>query len=336
MRTERLQLAADSTAETTAESTEGSSTDVGLAQPGTVVAIGVFDGVHRGHQALLSQAVAIADFENLESVCLTFDPNPVEVIRPDLPIGRLATLPHRAKLLGDLGLDRTAILPFDAQAQQLSAEDFVRDVLVGQLRARVVVVGENFRFGHRATGDVSLLESIAEESGFRVHTQPLLGDSDLPVSSTRIRAAVESGSVRQAAAMLGRAHRVEGTVVAGYGRGRELGFPTANLATTERAVVPADGVYAGWLAVDPYEPGERDAYAVAISVGTNPTFGSSSARTVEAWAFDSGTSIDLYDKHVAVDFVAHIRHQETFDSHGGLIAAVQADAVAARVVLGRS
>lgn len=328
MRTQRLQLEADSTAD--------SSVGVDAARPGTVVAIGVFDGVHRGHQALLSQAVTIADGGKLESVCLTFDPNPVEVIRPDLSIGRLTTLPHRTKLIGDLGLDRTAILSFDAQAQQLSAEDFVRGVLVRQLRARMVVVGENFRFGHRATGDVSFLESIAEQSGFRVHAQPLLGDSDSPVSSTRIRAAVESGSVRQAAAMLGRAHRVEGTIVAGYGRGRELGFPTANLATTERAVVPADGVYAGWLAVEPYDPGGHDVHAVAISVGTNPTFGDSSARTVEAWAFDSGTSVDLYDKHVAVDFVAHVRPQAIFDSPGDLIAAVQADAVAARAVLGRS
>ncbi len=210
----------------------------------SVVTIGVFDGVHKGHQATIGHAVARARELGVKSVVLTFDPHPAEVVRPGSHPAVL-TEPHRkAELIETLGADVLCVMPFTPEVSRLSAEAFVHDVLVENLHAALVVVGDNFRFGHRAAGDVALLERLGRTFGFAVEAPPLVAESGTVFSSTYIRSCVDAGDVAAAAAALGRPHRLEGVVVRGDQRGRELGFPTANLLCHRNAAVPADGVYA--------------------------------------------------------------------------------------------
>lgn len=213
----------------------------------SVVTIGVFDGVHRGHQATVGHAVKRAGELGLQSVVVTFDPHPSEVVRPGSHPAVLTEAARGADLLEQLGVDVLCVIPFTAEFSRLSAEAFVHDVLVEHLHAARVVVGENFRFGHRAAGDVELLQRLGRTFGFAVEGAPLVTTEDTVLSSTYIRACVDAGDVGSAARALGRPHRLEGVVVRGDGRGRRLGFPTANLFTSAYAAVPADGVYAAWL-----------------------------------------------------------------------------------------
>ncbi|MFD8755012.1 bifunctional riboflavin kinase/FAD synthetase [Kitasatospora sp. NPDC059577] len=292
----------------------------------SVVTIGSFDGVHRGHQLIIGQAVERARELGLSAVVVTFDPHPREVIRPGSHPPLLAPHPRRAELIAELGVDAVLVLPFTTEFSKESPETFVRQVLVDALRARVVIEGPNFRFGHRAAGDVALLTELGGADDFEVEVVDLqvcgaAGDGE-PFSSSLTRRLVESGDMAGAGEVLGRPHRVEGEVVRGAQRGRELGFPTANVETVPHSAIPADGVYAGWLTAD----GER--MPAAISVGTNPTF-DGTARTVEAYAIDR-VGLDLYGLHVAVDFLAYLRGMEKFDSIEALLDRMADDVKRAR------
>ncbi|MFD1938967.1 MULTISPECIES: bifunctional riboflavin kinase/FAD synthetase [Nonomuraea] len=289
----------------------------------SVVTIGVFDGVHRGHRRVVERAVAVARSRGLPCVAVTFEPHPAEVVRPGTQPRRLTTVRHRAELLTALGVDEVCVLPFTMDLSRLSPADFAQSVLADRLRAAVVVVGANFTFGHRAAGDPSTLRELGDKYDFTVEEIPLVSG----VSSTLVRELVAAGDVESAAEALGRPHRVEGVVVRGYQRGRQLGFPTANVETPPNTAIPADGVYAGWLrcvAVGNLPAGyDGCVWPAAISVGTNPTF-EGVPRTVEAYALDRD-DLDLYGMHVAVDFGARLRGNTKFDSIEALIAQIHAD-----------
>ncbi len=289
-----------------------------------VVTIGVFDGVHRGHQAIVGRAVQRARDSGQPCVVVTFDPHPSEVVRPGSHPAVLTTQRHKAELLEVVGVDVVCVLPFTVEFSRLSAQEFVHLVLVETLHASAVVVGENFRFGHRAAGDVAGLRELGRRFGFAVEAVALLGDDETTVSSTYVRACVDAGDVAAAAHALGRPHRVEGVVVRGDARGRDLGYPTANLETTPHAAVPADGIYAGWLV----RGGQR--LPAAISVGTNPTF-EGRERRVEAHVLDA--ELDLYGEHVALDVVARVRDTVRFDSVDALVAQMADDVKQVRELL---
>jgi riboflavin kinase/FMN adenylyltransferase len=291
----------------------------------SVVTIGVFDGVHRGHQAIIGHAVKRARDLGLQSVVVTFDPHPAEVVRPGSHPAVLTEPARKAELIEQLGADALCVVPFTPAFSQLSPEAFVHDVLVESLHAAVVVVGDNFRFGHRAAGDVAVLERLGTSFGFTVEDAPLVSDDGLVFSSTYIRSCVDAGDVRAAAAALGRPHQVTGVVVRGDQRGRELGFPTANLLTHRYAAVPADGVYAAY-----FLRGDGKPLSASVSIGTNPTF-EGRERRVEAYVLDFDG--DLYGERVSLDFVAHLREQRTYDAIEPLIAQIRDDVEETRVLL---
>jgi len=297
----------------------------------SVVTIGVFDGVHRGHQRIVGRATAAAAELGLPVVVVTFDPHPDEVVRPGAHPPHLGTARRRAELLAGLGVDAVCVLPFTREFSELGPDEFVHAVLVDRLHAVRVVVGEDFRFGYRAAGDVALLAELGEKYDFTAEGVPLLADDGVRISSSEIRERLAAGDVVAAARDLGRPHRVEGVVVRGQRRGRALGFPTANLETPPHTAIPADGIYAGWLvSLDP-GGGEQERWPAAISVGTNPTF-NGTERSVEAYALDRD-DLDLYGTHVAVDFLARLRGQVRFGSVGELVAQMRRDVEAARPLL---
>ncbi len=298
--------------------------------PASVVAIGVFDGVHYGHRVVVGKAVDHGRSLGAPVVVITFDPHPDEVVRPGTHPGLLSTVEHRCALLGELGVDAVCIVPFTRELASMTPEDFVDHVLVDRFHVKAVTVGDNFRFGHRASGDTETLAELGQERGFLVDAEPLIAGEGGVWSSTYIRGLIRAGDVASAAYSLGRPHRVEGDVVHGDKRGRELGFPTANLATTPHSAIPADGVYAAWFVLDPYGDAER--YAAAVSVGTNPTF-DGLGRRVEAYVLDV-EDFDVYDRHVALDFVQRIRGQVKFDGIEPLMAQMADDVLAVRAVLG--
>ncbi|QFY07073.1 bifunctional riboflavin kinase/FAD synthetase [Nonomuraea phyllanthi] len=298
----------------------------------SVVTIGVYDGVHRGHQRVIGRAVAIAGERGLRSVAVAFEPHPDEVVRPGSRPQRLTGARRRSELLAGLGVGEVDVVEFTLGLSRTSPDDFAQSVLSERLRAAVVVVGEDFVFGHGASGDVETLRTLGDKYDFEVEVVPLVDG----VSSTAIRERLVAGDVEGARELLGRPHRVEGVVVRGYQRGRQLGFPTANVETPQHTAIPADGVYAGWLECVPVAnlptlyAGER--WPAAISVGTNPTF-EGVPRTVEAYALDRD-DLELYGAHVAVDFAARLRGNTRFDSIDALIAQIHADVEAARGLLG--
>ncbi len=297
----------------------------------SVVTIGVFDGVHRGHQRIVTRAMESARELGLPVVVVTFDPHPDEVVRPGSHPPLLCTPRRESELLASLGVDAVLVIPFTLEFSRLGPDEFVRAVLVDRLHAARVVVGENFRFGHKAAGDVVLLAELGEKYDFTAEGVPLLTENAVTISSTGIRAMLTAGDVVAAAHDLGRPHRVEGVVVRGHQRGRALGFPTANLETLPHTAIPADGVYAGWLAQLDTDGQERERWPAAISVGTNPTF-DGRERTVEAYALDRN-DLDLYGAHVAVDFVARLRATLKFKSVDDLVAQMHVDVDDARGVL---
>lgn len=292
---------------------------------GAVACIGVFDGVHLGHRALIARAREIADARRLQLVAITFDPHPMAVVRPELAPASLATLAERRVLLFDAGADDVFVLPFTPEVSQWSPEDFIHRVLHDSVHARAVVVGENFRFGHRAAGDVQTLREAGERYHFDVTEVALAADAE-PWSSTRVRAAIAEGDVVEAARVLGRSYDITGTVVHGDHRGRELGFPTANLAWGGTPVIPADGVYAGWLVTG------ADRFPAAISVGTNPQF-AGVERRIETYVLDRD-DLDLYGAEVTVVFVERLRGQQVFDDLSALVEQMGQDVERARAVLG--
>ncbi|WP_078966752.1 bifunctional riboflavin kinase/FAD synthetase [Streptomyces sp. WM6378] len=287
----------------------------------SVVTIGSYDGVHRGHQLIIGRAVERARELGVPSVVVTFDPHPSEVVRPGSHPPLLAPHHRRAELMAHLGVDAVLILPFTSEFSKLSAADFVVKVLVDKLHAKLVVEGPNFRFGHKAAGNVEVLAELGRTYDYEVEVIDLRVRGEAgggePFSSTLTRRLVTEGDIEGAAEILGRPHRVEGVVVRGAQRGRELGYPTANVETLPHTAIPADGVYAGWLTAD----GER--MPAAISVGTNPQF-DGTERTVEAYAIDR-VGLDLYGLHVAVDFLAYVRGMAKFDSIEDLLEAIGND-----------
>ncbi|MFC6983344.1 bifunctional riboflavin kinase/FAD synthetase [Streptomyces cirratus] len=294
----------------------------------SVVTIGSYDGVHRGHQLIIGRAVAQARELGVPSVVVTFSPHPSEVVRPGSHPPILATYERRAELMADLGVDALLILPFTAEFSQLSPADFIVKVLVDKLHARAVIEGPNFRFGHKAAGNVDFLRELGATYDYEVEVVDLVvrgeAGGGVPFSSTLARRLVAEGDMEGVAEVLGRPHRVEGVVVRGAQRGRELGYPTANVETQPHTAIPADGVYAGWLTAD----GER--MPAAISVGTNVQF-DATERTVEAYAIDR-VGLDLYGMHVAVDFLAYVRGMAKFESLDGLLEAIADDVKRARVL----
>jgi riboflavin kinase / FMN adenylyltransferase len=290
----------------------------------TVVTVGVFDGVHRGHLALLRRVVGEAAARRLPAGAVTFDRHPMAVLRPGGHPKLLTTLRQRVALLGQHGMDFVVVLPFTLELSQVPAERFAAETLFDGVHARAVVVGANFRFGHRAAGDPALLAELGRARGVEVVAVALHGDHDEPVSSTRIRAALARGEVAQAGRLLGRAYSVEGHVVAGDRRGRLLGMPTANLAVPARLVLPGAGVYAGHL-----EGAAPQALPAVTSVGVNPQFGGE--PRVESHVLDFAG--DLYGRRVAVSFEHRVSDNAGFASVDDLIAKMREDLRRARRLL---
>ena len=297
----------------------------------TIVTIGVFDGVHRGHQEVVGRAAARARQLGVPLVAVTFDPNPIVVVRPGAVAPLLVSLGRRVELLRGIGADNVFVLPFDRERSLQRAEDFVGEIVVDLLHAKAVVVGTDFRFGHRAAGDVALLERLGKERDFVVDTVEPVGSPEVGRwSSTYVRQRIAEGDVAAAAEALGRPFRVEGVVVRGHERGRAMGFPTANVPVGEGDLVPADGVYAGRLTR--LDAGDPVPLPAAISVGTNPTF-DGVERTVEPYVLERD-DLKLYGVPVAVDFVVRIRGQERFDTVDDLVAQMHRDVDATRGLLG--
>ena len=296
----------------------------------SVITIGEFDGVHRGHQHIVARAAELGRERGLPVVAITFDPHPDEVVRPGSHPPLLCSLRRRAELLGSFGADAVCVLPFTLEFSRLDPDEFVRAVLVDKLHASAVVVGEDFRFGHKARGDVQLLDKLGEKYDYSAEGLPLLVLDGVTVSSTAIRALLADGDVAGAARLLGRPHRVEGVVVRGHQRGRQLGFPTANVESPPHTAIPADGIYAGWLATLDETGAQASRWPAAISIGTNPTF-DGQARTVEAYALDR-TDLDLYGLHAAIDFAVRLRGTLRFDSIESLVEQMREDVDQAREI----
>ncbi len=297
---------------------------------GCVATIGVFDGVHRGHQRVVERAVQLGREQGLPVVVVTFDPHPDEVVRPGSHPLHLTTWRRQAELLFGLGATAVCVLPFNLEFSRLSPDEFVRVVLSERLHASAVVVGEDFRFGHKAVGDVALLAQLGEKYDFTAEGVPLLVVDGVTISSTYIRDCLAAGDVAAAAAALGRPHRVEGVVVRGHMRGRGLGFPTANVEPLPYTAIPANGVYAGWLASLDLDGAQTSRWPAAISVGTNPTFGGSD-RSVEAYALDRD-DLDLYGVHAAIDFADRLRGNHRFETVDALVTQMYADVAQARAL----
>jgi len=295
----------------------------------SVVVVGNFDGVHLGHQHVIGRARERADDDGLRVVAVTFDPHPMAVLRPDHAPLTLSDLDTRCRMLADAGADDVYVIRFSRDIAAWTPEEFIDRILVGALRARHVVVGANFRFGNRAAGDVATLTRAGETRDFDVEGIPLDGGPQV-WSSTYVRTCLTAGDVEGAAEALGRPYAVNGEVVEGDKRGRELGFPTANVPVRDLAV-PADGVYAGWLRV--LDDGDSAALPAAISVGTNPTFDGVRDRRVEAYVLDR-TDLALYARPVEISFVARIRGMVKFDGIDALVATIHDDVTRTRELLG--
>jgi len=288
---------------------------------GSVVLIGVFDGVHKGHQLLLNRAKEIADGRNI--VALTFDPHPMQVLAPDRAPTLLTTLADRVELLKIHNADQVAVLKFNEKFAAMAPEDFVKDVLVGQLTASTIIVGKNFTYGHKAAGNVDSLIKDGLSFNFTVDVQDLESGEGEVISSSRIRNLVTAGKVEEARTLLSRPHRLDGIVVHGEKRGREIGYPTANLGDIEGQTIPSDGVYAGWLTVG------INYWPAAISIGTNPTFAGARARQVEAYAIDQ-VGLELYDKSASIEFGWRLRDTLKFDGLEPLLVQMKLDCDQAR------
>lgn len=300
---------------------------------GSVVTIGAYDGVHLGHQAVIAEVRARAAAGGLESAVVTFDRHPASVVRPESAPRLLTDLEQKLELLSATGLDRCLVVSFDEARSKEPAEEFVQEVLVDCLAARVVIVGEDFHFGHERRGNVALLRAMGAELDFEVAGLPLVdangvaaGDGET-ASSTAIRHALVAGDVTRAMALLGRPHEVRGVVAQGDARGRELGFPTANVSVPGDILLPADGIYAGW-----YERPDGAVHPAAISLGRRPTFYEEAhASLLEAHLLDF--TGDLYGEPAKVRFVARLRGEEKFEDVDALVEQIRRDCDDARAIL---
>jgi riboflavin kinase/FMN adenylyltransferase len=297
----------------------------------SVLTVGTFDGVHRGHQAVAAEVVRRARGSGRRSVLVTFDPHPLEVVNPSAA-PRLLTLPdERAALLAGLGLDQVAVLPFTPALSHLAPDAFVRQVLRAEFGMAELVLGYDHGFGRGRAGDLTTMRRLGAADGFGVDVVEPVRDDGQPISSTLIRAAVAHGRLEQAARWLGRAYAVRGTVVAGAGRGRDLGVPTINLAPPDpRKLLPPDGVYAVWVTIEGTGKGEAGRVGGMMNQGPRPTFGDET-RTLEAHLFDFAG--DLSGATVTVAWVERLRDVRTFPSREALVAQLARDRDAARASL---
>ena len=301
--------------------------DIDACDPGagSVVTIGAYDGVHLGHQAVIAEVRRRADTAGLQSAVVTFDRHPAAVVRPESAPRLLTDLDQKIELLAATGVDRCLVMAFDEARSKEPAEHFVRDVLVGCLGAKVVIVGEDFHFGHERKGNVALLNEMGGDLGFEVSGMPLVAPDGRPAgpddraSSTAIRHALVQGDLPLAESMLGRPYEVRGIVAHGDKRGRDLGFPTANVSVPGDILLPADGIYAGWL-----RRGDGSVLPAALSLGRRPTFYvESHASLLEAHVLDFDG--DLYDEAVRVTFSQWLRGEARFERVDDLIAQIQSD-----------
>lgn len=296
------------------------------------VTIGAYDGVHTGHRLVIDRVKRVAAEQGLASAVVTFDRHPALVVRPESAPKLLTDMDQKLELLERTGIDYVLLVRFDEDRAAEPAERFVEEVLVGVLDTKAVVVGHDFHFGHDRSGSVTLLGEMGSRLGFDVTGLRLFsgGLGRAPISSTRIRALLGEGSVSEAASLLGRPHQVRGIVTGGDKRGRELGFPTANVAFPASIAVPADGVYAGW-----YQRPDGVRLPSAISIGRRPTYYEEHGqRLLEAHLLDFDG--DLYGEAARVEFVAHLRSQARFESSLALSEQMHRDVVTTREVLGRS
>ena len=298
--------------------------------PGAVVTMGIFDGVHRGHQAVLGRVVELShelahgDLRPL-AVAVTFDPHPRSVHQPEADLPLIASLTDRLASLGDLGLDAVLVITYTLDFAAQSPQDFVRTWLEGLLGARAVVVGDDVRFGCRNSGDATTLEQIGRDDGFEVEiVSKIRSDEGRRWSSTWIRQCLKDGDMGRASQVLGRPHRLRGVVVRGLRRGRELGFPTANLEAATAGVVPPDGVYAGWLVRGSSAEVGGQRLPAAISIGTNPTFDDVPQRTVEAHVLGRA-DLNLYGEEVGIELIERLRPMLAFDGLDPLLVQMRAD-----------
>lgn len=297
----------------------------------SVITVGVFDGVHRGHQVIVAEAVRRARALEVPAVAVTFDPHPISVLRPAIAPAMLTTIDRRAELLGEVGIDHVVVLPFTRELSEQSPEQFVQHVVVDGLNASEVVVGSDFRFGHLAAGDVPMLRELGVALGFAVEGVGLVGDGLERWSSTAVRRRLAAGDASGAAAILGRPHRVDGVVVHGDHRGQTIGFPTANVEVAPALAAPADGVYVGRLSVLEADGRTGQTFGAAISVGANVTF-DGTQRRIEAHCLD-GEDLDLYGSRVGVQFIDRLRDMVAFDGVDELVAQLRVDVDEARAVL---
>jgi riboflavin kinase/FMN adenylyltransferase len=291
----------------------------------SAVTIGKFDGVHLGHRGVLAQLTALAADHDLQPVVVTFDRHPLSLLRPDLCPEALVSNDQRAGLIAESDVAATLVLEFTRALSELTPARFVERILHDALDTRLVLVGADFRFGHRGAGTIDTLRELGQTQGFQVELLDDVRVDGARVSSTKIRQHLSAGEVREAAALLGRYPRVRSTVVHGDAIGREIGFPTANLDPAIEGYLPADGVYAAWAWID----GTR--YGAAVSIGNNPTFDGIPERRTEAHLLDA--SLDAYGKTIELDFVAYIRPMVKFDGVPTLVAALTADAERIRALL---
>jgi len=304
---------------------------------GSAVTIGTYDGVHRGHRVVIGELSRRAKERGLASAVVTFDRHPAEVLRPDAVPRRLTDPEQEIELLAGTGVDHVVVLTFDEARSKEPAEEFVHEVLVGCLEARLVIVGDDFHFGHERRGNVAMLTAMGAELGFHVEGLDLVGVDGVPaegpdrVSSTAIRRALEAGDLAAANEMLGRQHEVRGAVEHGDHRGREWGFPTANVAVPERAQLPADGIYAVW-----FERSDGTTHPGAASLGRRPTiYEDQPYRLLEVHLLDGPYRDDeLYGERVKVRFAQRLRGEERFDTVDELVAQIRQDCDDARAALG--
>jgi riboflavin kinase/FMN adenylyltransferase len=283
-----------------------------------VVAIGIFDGVHAGHQQIIASAK-----HHGEVTMITFDPHPVSVVAPDRTPSQLLPLADRIKLLKEAGAASVEVINFTKEFSQLTADQFIEEILVGRFAAEHVVIGENFNFGFKAQGTPEYLAEVGPKYGFGVTVVKLEENRGSTISSTRIRSLIIDGQIERANELLTRNFYLTGPVVHGEKRGREIGYPTANIGLDPLATIPADGVYAGWLTVG------ADRWPAAISIGTNPTFPGVRGRQVEAYALDQ-IDLDLYDKAAKLEFGFRLRDTLKFDGLDPLLVQMKKDCDKAR------
>ncbi len=288
---------------------------VSSGETGYVVAVGNFDGVHLGHQAIFRETAALAAEKSARGLVLTFSAHPVSTLKPDKTPGIVMALEDRLHFASRLGIEAALVLPFDRETADLTAEEFVHRILVSTLGARAVVSGKNWRFGKNRTGDLKLLGGLGKIHGFSVSGIPPVLLDGAPVSSTRVRGNLAQGEVELAGKLLGRPHFVRGSVIPGAGRGRNLGFPTINL-DCGKTVLPARGVYSGAFFYDGVTG------AAAVNVGTRPTFGPGQ-QVLEAHLI--GVKEDLYDRQVTVSFLKRLRDELPFTDENSLISQISED-----------